>query len=110
NKGNQDAYNVEVLLTVDGYVIDKKNISLLKSGEHGILSFEWKAVKGEHVVSAFVDPENKIDESDETNSAVKIVFVEERKVEVWPSAAVIYAVMILCVFAIIVIILLRRKR
>ena len=111
NKGNQDAYDVEVLLTVDGYVIDKKNISLLKSGEYGILSFEWKAVKGEHVVSAFADPENRIDEFDETNSCVnQMLFVKERKVEVWPSAAVIYAVMILCVFALIVIILLRRKR
>jgi len=111
NKGNKDASNVEVLLTVDGYVIGEENIPLLKSGEHGILRFEWKAVKGEHVVSAFVDPENKIDESDETNSVAKqILFVKERKVEAWPSAPVIYAIMILCVFALIVIILLRRKR
>ena len=111
NKGNQDAYDVNVLFTVDSTVAGEKNISLLKSGEHRVLSFEWKTVKGEHIVSVFVDPENRIDEFDETNSVVsQLLFVEERKVEVWPSAPVIYAIMILCVFAIIVIILLRRKR
>ncbi|MCG2827218.1 MAG: hypothetical protein L6265_11570 [Thermoplasmatales archaeon] len=111
NKGNQDASNVEVLFTVDGYVIGEENISLLKSGDCVMLTFSWKCVKGEHVVSVFVDPENRIDESDETNSvAKKMLFVEERKVEVWPSSAVIYAVMILCVFAIVTIILLKRKR
>ncbi|MDI6917671.1 MAG: CARDB domain-containing protein [Thermoplasmatales archaeon] len=111
NKGNQDAYDVNVLFTVDSIVVGEENICLLKSGEYKILGFEWKAVKGEHVVSAFVDPGNRIDESDETNSvANQMLSVEERKVEAWPSAPVIYAVMILCVFAIIVIILLRRKR
>ncbi len=110
NKGNQDAYDVNVLFTVDNIVIGEKNISLLKSGERKTLTFEWKAVKGEHVISVFVDPENRIDESNETNSVAKMLFVEEKKAEAWPSASVIYAVMILCVFAIVTIILLRKKR
>jgi subtilase family serine protease len=111
NKGNKDASYVDVLFTVDNLVIDKENISLLKSGECIMLTFSWKCVKGEHVISVFADPENRIDESNETNSVAKqMLFVEERKVEVWPSSAVIYAVMILCVFAIVTIILLKRKR
>ncbi len=67
-----NASNIKVVFKVDGNQIGSKIIDYFNSTETKIASFTWKASAGTHTLTAVVDPDNTIDELDETNNTKSV--------------------------------------
>ena len=68
NRGNSEASNMRLALSVDGTIIDYADF-----GEIGIATsithdFQWTVTEGEHEILAFVDADEAITESNEQNN------------------------------------------
>lgn len=67
-----NASNIKVVFKVDGNKMGSKIIDYLNSTETKTASFTWKASAGTHTLTAVVDPDNTIDELDETNNTKSV--------------------------------------
>lgn len=78
NKGNFDAIEVEVDLTIDGVDVDGVSVDIPASGMDNV-TFKWKAVPGDHVITISLDPLDKIGEWNDKNNNVTVTkFVQIR--------------------------------
>jgi uncharacterized repeat protein (TIGR01451 family) len=64
--------SVEVL--IDGISRGQYNVPRIPPGDNATTSFSWKTRAGEHLISAVVDPFNKIPENDETNNELSVSY------------------------------------
>jgi len=61
--------NANVVLRVDG--IQKANTThLFNAGSVHMINFSWSCVEGKHSIEIVVDPENDVDEINETNNSI----------------------------------------
>ncbi|AKB81749.1 cell surface protein [Methanosarcina barkeri 3] len=72
NKGNKDSTAFKVSLLVDGTVVDTQPVASLKSGSSTTVEFHWipDGTKDSYKLTANVDPENVVNEEDETNNSL----------------------------------------
>ena len=83
NSGGR-AGNVNVSLKVDGSVVRTLTASFEANSEQ-TLSFTWQAIKGKHTIEVEIDPENAVDELNETNNRIgKQINVREKAVTAPP--------------------------
>jgi PKD repeat protein len=71
NKGNIDAYDLEVVFSADGEPFATKRIDVPQNGTN-TTSATWSAVLGNHNITVSLDPKNEIVETDETNNTAFI--------------------------------------
>ena len=64
--------SVEVL--IDGTSRGQYDVPRILPGDNVTTSFSWKTRAGEHLISAVVDPFNKIPENDETNNKLSVSY------------------------------------
>ena len=73
NTGIKDAADFNVSLAVDGTLVDTQSVSNLEEDDSTIVSFTWTpAVADDYLLTVTVDPEEVIDESDETNNNISL--------------------------------------
>jgi len=69
NTGTKDAAAFNVALVVNGTIVDTQSISDLAADDSTIVSFTWTpAAAGDYLLTVTADPEDMIEESDETNN------------------------------------------
>jgi parallel beta-helix repeat protein len=68
NSGAGSSFNISVRTLIDGKLMDEQEIPGIHSGKSQSIEFDWVAEKGNHTFEAIVDPENTIEESNETNN------------------------------------------
>jgi hypothetical protein len=69
NEGNDDAIDFQVDWYVDGSLLHSWPGWSLKAGEStSSLGVQWTVTEGDHVIEVVVDPNDKIDELDETDN------------------------------------------
>jgi subtilase family serine protease len=73
NGGRADAGKHILVLAVDGNNVAEEAVSGLKAGQEREVRVEGVRLKqGQHTLSATVDPEKAVAESDEGNNALKV--------------------------------------
>lgn len=78
NLGEVYVESLSVKFYVDDAVIDEMRTSI-QAGEYSVLSAEWTAIIGEHLIKIIIDEDNEIIESNESNNmAYKSIDVSER--------------------------------
>jgi hypothetical protein len=70
NEGGVEATDVHVILIADGDNIGEEVLSSLPAGTEKDTLFTWIPSEGSHSLTAVVDPDDKVDESDETNNQI----------------------------------------
>ena len=72
NSGNTDSSAFDVALLVDGTVVDTHSVTSLASGSSTTVDFQWTpdGTKDKYTLTISVDPENAVNESDETNNTL----------------------------------------
>jgi len=72
NQGNKDSTAFNVSLLVDGTVMDTQTVASLKSGSSTTVEFHWipDGTKDSYTLTANVDPENVVNEEDESNNTL----------------------------------------
>jgi len=68
NKDNDDAFNVDVRLEIDGKFLGSKTIPSIPGNSHEQASFTWTAEKKSHTIGVEADQWDKIAESNENNN------------------------------------------
>jgi len=73
-QGTTTLENLPVQLSCDAKdtIVDYVNITMLIPGESTDMTMNWEAAPGNHTLIAFVDPQNKLQETDETNNIDQI--------------------------------------
>ena len=74
NHGSERAERTKVAFQVDGETVDEATLSTIDPGESVTKRFDWSAEEGKSSFGATVDPENQIEELDETNNTTNINF------------------------------------
>ncbi|MEM2000514.1 MAG: CARDB domain-containing protein, partial [Candidatus Caldarchaeum sp.] len=78
NEGNADASNFKVNWYVDDVLIHSWPGWSLRAGESvSSLGLNWSATPGTHVIRVVVDPDNLIDELDETDNQMSVTILVE---------------------------------
>ncbi|BDH79645.1 MAG TPA: DUF3344 domain-containing protein [Methanothermobacter sp.] len=73
NVGNQDASQVRVDFLDNGVKVDSCVIPVLASGQTTTISFNWTPTTvGAHTLQLIIDPENRIQEINETNNNITL--------------------------------------
>jgi Protein of unknown function (DUF3344)/CARDB len=73
NTGSKDATDFNVTLAVNGTIVDTQSVSDLDKADSTTVSFTWTpAVAGDYILTVTADPEDVIDESDETNNNISM--------------------------------------
>jgi hypothetical protein len=74
NTGTKDAAAFNVTLAVNGTIVDTQSVSDLAADGSTIVSFTWlPAAAGDYLLTVTADPEDAIEESDETNNNISQV-------------------------------------
>ena len=69
NRGREKALNTKLSLSIDGSTAGSADIKEIDIGAMVSQDFSWKAVAGNHEISAYADAGNLIIESNETNNS-----------------------------------------
>ncbi|MBN1161218.1 MAG: hypothetical protein JXA17_04665 [Dehalococcoidales bacterium] len=68
NRGNSEASNTRLALSIDGSVVDYAELTELGIATSTTLEFQWTVTKGEHEILALIDADQAITESNEQNN------------------------------------------
>ena len=71
NAGNANATNVVVALQADNVEVGRRTIAHIDGNSLGRASIDWSGTSGKHTLKVIVDPDNLINESDETNNVLE---------------------------------------
>ena len=74
NRGQERSEQAQLAFKVDGETTGETGLGGIDAGESTTKRFEWRAEEGKSTFGASVDPENQIEEGDETNNETSIVF------------------------------------
>ena len=85
NTGTEDAGSFNVSLAIDGTPMPEQTVPLLAGGETTELEYAWMPTElGTHLLSATVDTNNDVEESDETNNDLLRTSVIIKRTD-WPQ-------------------------
>ncbi len=68
NRGNSEASNMRLALSIDGSIVDYADLSELGVAASITCEFQWTVTEGEHEMLAFIDADEAITESNEQNN------------------------------------------
>ena len=74
NRGQERSEQAQLAFKVDGETAGETGLGGIDAGESTTKRFEWRAEEGKSTFGASVDPENQIEEGDETNNETSVVF------------------------------------
>lgn len=69
NRGREKAVNPQLSFSVDGAIVSSADIKVIDVGAIVSQDFSWKAAAGQHELNFYIDKNNLISESDETNNS-----------------------------------------
>ncbi|AKB51197.1 cell surface protein [Methanosarcina barkeri str. Wiesmoor] len=74
NTGTENVDTFNATLSVNDTVVDTQSVSGIASGSSSTVNFSWTPKSADdYNLTVTADPENEIDESDETNNALKVL-------------------------------------
>jgi subtilase family serine protease len=68
NRGNTEASNIRLTLSIDGYIVDYADLPEIGIATAITSEFQWTVTEGEHEILAFIDAEQAVFESNEQNN------------------------------------------
>ncbi len=70
NKGETDAYNVIVRLLIDSSIVSETTFDIIPANESRSIFVEWNPEAGSHEIKIITDPDNIINEINESNNEI----------------------------------------
>ena len=114
NRGTRDLFHIATVLLVDGVPLDSANITTLAANSSASPRFlDWKATKGPHTVEIAVDPDNAVNEYNETNNNLTISLVVSpapQAMSTDPGRTVIWAGALAVGLAVVAAVFVRMRR
>ncbi len=82
NRGDLPAHGVGVEVRVNGRILDRRELGIIRRGMQQAFSISWvPEAEGTYTVTVIVDPDHKVDESNENNNrreeSTRIAFLRE---------------------------------